>query len=84
MIKYRLSAFGQISVLNISQILVIFSDISVKDGYIDNLSVEYQLLVSVKHRTDKILVIGFGQISVIGYWLNLTDMPSPDIPQLFL
>ena len=55
--------FGQISVLNISYILV-------------KPLIEYQLSVSVKHRTDKISVIGFGQISVIGYLLNSTDMPS--------
>ncbi len=40
--------------------------------------IEYRLSVSVKFRTNKISVIriGFGQISVIGYRLNLSDMPS--------
>ncbi len=41
---------------------------------------EYRLSVSVKFRTDKISVVGngFGQISVIGYQLNLNKYVIPD------
>ncbi len=59
--------------LNIGYVLVIFTQYIGKTPIYRQFQ-EYRL--SVKLRTDKISVIDFGQISVIGYRLNLTDMPS--------
>ena len=48
------------------------SDISVKA----NISAIFKISVSVKVWTNKISDINFGQISVISYWLDVTDLPS--------
>ncbi len=62
---------------NIGYILMIFPGYMGKTP-IYRQFIEYRLSILVKLEPIKyrLSVIGFGQISVIGYRLNLTDMPS--------